>query len=392
MIISEGNIIPSAEIGLDKLLQLAGNFLLIVLIFFCTTNVLFSFPLDKAGMFLMTVAMAAINPQKKIFTAREFSVLVVIIIIAGISSMANLILVPMIFFPVLGLAFSLSTSRFPKIILHSMYYALLIHMILGIIFLILAFSGSPNPFVYSLLGKGFNFLYSERGFTATVQTFGTLCLTWLLIYFLRRELGLNSLMDKLFFIINCFAVLGTLNRSTLLFWMIIIFLKERKLFITIVICLGILLVKFWQGIIAFITVSSSLTARTELLQGFNLSFVQSHSLLVYLFGKGTNQLPENILSKVKWGYRSDIENGYAMLLHTYGSVGLAFYIVISVYLLSLFIKLRKWNETFILGYFLFIAPYFTQEFVSISFYFFLAVIFLMLDSTVALKGKKLMLA
>jgi hypothetical protein len=255
-----------------------------------------------------------------------------------------------------------------------MYYALLVHMVLGIIFLVLAYAGFPNPFVFSLLGKGFNFLYSERGFTATVQTFGTLCLTWLLIYFLRRAYGLNSLIDRIFFFVNCLAILGSLNRSSYLFWMIIIALEETRLFIAIIVFLGIFLVRFWRGIIGFITVSSSLTVRNELLQGFNLSFVQSHSMLIYLFGKGTDKLPKDVLSKVKWDYRTDIENGYAMLLHTYGSVGLVFYLSVSVYLISMFVKLRKWTETFILIYFLFIAPYFTQEFVSITFYFFLSVL------------------
>jgi hypothetical protein len=374
--ISESNRIPAVAFDVNKLLQLAGNFLLIVVLFFCTTNVLFNFPLDKVAMFLTTAAIAAINSEKKIFTAKEFFLLISVIVIASLSSIANLVFFPMIFFPAIGIMFSTIISRFPKIILHSMYYALLVHMSLGIIFLALAYTGSPNPFVYSLLGKGFNFLYSERGFTATVQTFGTLCLTWLLIYFVRRELGLNSAIDKIFFLINCIAILGTLNRSSYLFWIIIISLKERRLFIAIMIFLSIFLIKFWRAIIGFITISSSLTARTELLQGFNLSFIQSHSMLIYLFGKGTDQLPADILSKVKWYFRTDIENGYAMLLHTYGSVGLVFYLSVGIYLVAMFIRLRKWTESLILVYFLFIAPYFTQEFVSISFYFFLSVMLL----------------
>jgi hypothetical protein len=259
-------------------------------------------------------------------------------------------------------------------------------MVLGIFFLILAFSGTPNHFVYSLVGKGFG-IYSERGFTATVQTFGTLCLTWLLIYFLRRDLGMNSFIDKIFFGINCLAILGTLNRNSFLFWMIIIFFKEKKLFVTVLVCLGLFLIKFWEQITSFLLVTSSIKARFELLQGFDISFMQSHSLKVYLFGRGTNELTPEVLAQVKWRDITTIENGYAMLLHTFGFVGLALYVSASLYLIFMFIKIRKWAEACILMYFFFITPYFTQEFVSITFYFFLSVIFLFYNLNVDPKQK-----
>jgi len=248
-------------------------------------------------------------------------------------------------------------------------------MVLAIVFLLLAYAGVPNHYVYTLIGKGFN-LYSERGFTATVQTFGTLCLTWLLIYFFRRDMGMNTFIDKIFFCINCIAILNALNRNSYLFWMLILFFKERKLFITIIIFLGLILIKFWQQIIGFLTVTSSLTSRIELLQGFKLSFIESHSFLVYLFGRGTNVMAPDIVAKVKWTFIKTIENGYAMLLHTFGSVGLLFYICVSFYLIFIFLKINKWAEASILFYFFFITPVFTQEFVSITFYFFLAVMFL----------------
>lgn len=366
----------NADLLFSYVLYATVNFLFIVLLFFATTNVLFNFPLDKIMMVLLTFAIVVVYPESKIFSAKEFALVIGVIGVAAISSIVNFIFFPMIFFPAAGLVFSFIASRHPKIILHTMYYALLIHMILAIVFLLLAYAGVPNHFVYSLLGKGFNYLYSERGFTATVQTFGTLCLTWLLIYFFRRELNMNSFIDKIFFCINCIAILGALNRSTYLFWMLILFFKERKLFITILIFLGLLLIKFWRQIIEFITVSSSLKARTELLQGFKLSFVESHSFRVYLFGRGTNALTPEILTKVKWYFIKTIENGYAMLLHTFGSVGLLFYICVSFYLIFMFMKINKWAEACILLYFFFVTPYFTQEFVSITFYFFLAVIFL----------------
>jgi hypothetical protein len=172
------------------------------------------------------------------------------------------------------------------------------------------------------------------------------------------------------------AILGTLNRSSFLFWVIIIFFKERKLFIIVLTCFGLFLLKFWKQIISFLLVTSSIKARSELLQSFDISFIQSHSIKVYLFGRGTNEIKPEILAKVKWGFIKTIENGYAMLLHTFGSVGLLFYILVSFYLIFMFMKINKWAEACILFYYFFVTPAFTQEFVSITFYFFLAVMFL----------------
>jgi hypothetical protein len=376
---------------MDRVLDLTGKLLLVIILFFCTTNVLFSFPLDKIVMLMLVAGLLILNPDNRIFSAKEFTLLLSVVIIISISSVVNLIFFPMSFFPIVGLLFTIITSRFPGLILNSIYYALLIHMILGIFFLVLAYAGVPNHFVYSLIGKGFG-IYSERGFTATVQTFGTLCLTWLLIYFLRRDLGLNSFIDKIFFGINCLAILGTLNRSSFLFWMIIIFFKERKLFITVLACFGLFLIKFWKEIIAFLFVTSSITARFELLQGFDISFMQSHSLKVYLFGRGTNELTPEVIAQVKWTNIKTIENGYAMLLHTFGSVGLLFYISVSLYLVTMFIKIRKWAEACILMYFFFVTPYFTQEFVSVTFYFFLSVLFLVYNLNTDRVNKKLQFA
>ena len=174
------------------------DFLLIVLFFFATTNQLIDFPIDKIMMVLLILAIVVVYSENKIFNAKEFTLIVCVIGIAATSSIVNFIFFPMTFFPVIGLMFSFIVSRHPRMILHTMYYALLIHMVLAIVFLLLAYAGMPTHYVYTLIGKGFD-LYSERGFTATVQTFGTLCLTWLLIYFFRRDIGMNTFIDKFFF-------------------------------------------------------------------------------------------------------------------------------------------------------------------------------------------------
>jgi len=352
---------------------------LVLAVFFCTTNKLVGFPLDKLFFFLILGTIAVSRPRDSMFTSGEFLMIMSLFTLAALSTAVNLTFSPMIFFPTLGVAFALLVRRHPRMLISALYYALALHMIFAIIFVVMAFAGVETNFVWSLREKGLPFVFAARGFTPTVQTFGTLCILWLIIYLLRRQFYPQTFMDKCLFLINTLAILITLNRSTYVFWMIIVFFRVRKLFWLIIIFLIGFVIRFWEAIIGFLGNKGSLEARSELLEGFNLSFWGSNSILVYIFGKGTNQLPPDILAKVKWDYRTDIENGYAMLLHTYGFLGLIFYISLSVFFIFQFVKMKKWAEVAILFYFFFVSPYFTQEFVSTSFYLFLSVMILIHD-------------
>jgi len=114
-----------------------------------------------------------------------------------------------------------------------------------------------------------------------------------------------------------------------------------------------------------------------LLEGFKISYVRSNSWIVYLFGKGNNQISDAIAKRVKWTTRTDIENGYAMLLHTYGIVGLLTYITLCLSFIFMFLKRKRIKEACFLFFYFFVTQYITQEFVSATFYMFLAVMLLM---------------
>jgi len=157
----------------------------------------------------------------------------------------------MIFFPAIGFCFSVIISKNKSLLLHALYYALLIHIILGIILVILAFLGIADFYVSTGV-KGFAFLYSAHGLTATVQTYGTLCITWLLLYILRKKIGINTSIDRIFFLINIVAVILTFNRSTYLFWMLILFFEFPAFFWSIAVVLTALLIYFWNVIMLFI--------------------------------------------------------------------------------------------------------------------------------------------
>ena len=350
----------------------------VIFLFFCTTNRLIPLPIDKVMVFALLGLVGIWDPSQSYFKAKELALIVVIFGLAVLSSAANVILAPMIFFPALGIAFSITIAKHPRLIISSLFYALGIHILLAIIFVVLALkTGIVNDYVWSMREKGLPNVFSARGFTATVQTFGTLCMLWVVIYFIRKKQGLLNNWDRFFFVINLIGILITLNRSTYIFWMIILFFKMRKLFWSIMLFVLAFVIRFWFEIMTFLTNKDSLTARSELLEGFNISFWDSNSPIVYIFGRGINQYSPEVLAKVKWDYRTDIENGYAMILHTYGFLGLIFYVTACLFFISKFMVIRRYAEAVILFYFLFVAPYFTQEFVSTTFYLFIGTMILL---------------
>ncbi len=349
------------------------NFFFVVFMFLCTANKMLSFPVDKAVMVVLILAIILFHVRRGIFTEERLIVLSFLFILPMLSSIANLSFVPMIFFPLIGFFFSILLSKDKHLIFHSLYYALFIHIIIGLFFAAQAcLQQQQNAYVFSMAEKGLPFIFSPKGFTATVQTYGTLCILWVLIFFLRKKAGANSKTDFFLFAIVSLAVLSTMNRSTYLFWIIVLFFKMRKLFWSIMMILVAFIIRFWESIVLFLGNKSSITSRSELLEGFNASFWKSNSLLVYIFGRGNNYLPPQIVARAKWDNRSDIENGYAMILHAYGFLGLLFFVVLGVSILWRLLITKNYSYSIIFIYFFFVAPYFTQEFVSGTFYLFLA--------------------
>lgn len=348
------------------------NLFLIIALLFCTVNKLTAVPIDKIVVCLCPFVIACINPDKALFTSKEFLVILLFVAIAVLSSVVNLVFYPIIFFFAIGLSFAIILSRYKAAVLFALYYALFIHIVIGIILLVLAFLGYTQ-FNVSTGAKGFESLYATHGLTSTVQTYGTLCITWLMLYILRRRMQLNTGIDRFFFVVTNLAIVLTLNRSTYLFWLIVLFFEFQGVFWLIITFVGVILVKYWNLITSFVLSSSSITARFQLLEGFKISYWRSDSLKVYLFGRGNNQISEDIAKRVKWTTRLDLENGYTMLLNSFGLLGLSIYIFVCFYFIFLFLRIKKYKETIFLFFYFFITQYITQEFVATTFYVFLAV-------------------
>ena len=304
----------------------------------------------------------------------QLTILFYWLFLAVFSSLYNFTFNPMIFFPVVGLFFVFVIAKVDWI--ENFHKVLFFYIFLSFCFGIMAYVVGPNMTVTSLSSKGIPFLLPFKGFTTTVQTFGTICLLWIIINFEigKKKFGIN------FFIVLMSLIL-TFNRSSYLFLFFVLAVYNRKFLWVSAGFFLVVLILFFEQITYFFFNLSSLQSREELLQGFYLSYWNDNTFVGYLLGKANNYYAPEIVSQVKWDHRSDIENGYAFLLHTYGFLGLFGYVLCSLLLLiySLFLK-HSYRLTIVLILYLFMTQYFTQEFVTNIFYLFIAAVLTLLNN------------
>ncbi|HEY9262068.1 hypothetical protein [Chitinophaga sp.] len=354
-------------------------FFLIVLFFLTTANQLIPFPLEKMGALVFSVFYVFMHEQSFTLNRYQWTLLGLSIGIALFSAVANISSFSfMIFFPVIGFFFAFNLSK-KFYYLELFYFAIVLHIIVGLLLAADSYVHGINPHVAGMGGKGIPFLHSTYGLTSTSQSFGTLCISGLLIYYLRKDYKEVTILDN--FIIYPLITIGifnTFNRATFLAYFIILFFKNRKLLLFYLLCILILTIVFWDIILLSLFNTNTISSRSELLEGFNISFWQSHSLKVYLFGRGTNEVTANILFDVTWSSRKDIENGHAMLLHSYGFLGYLSYIFSClIFVWTAFLR-KYFYLASIAFYYLVVAPYITQEFVTSTFYIILAIFIYML--------------
>lgn len=247
--------------------------------------------------------------------------------------------------------------------------ALLFNIYFGLISAILQTSGFPMVGNKSLYEKGLPFLYAPVGFSPTLQVYGTLCITWLMIALEKKQpLTFN-------YIIIIIATLYTLNRATLITFFLLLFIYKRKFAtsITIIILVTILAIPFLrENLFSTATIES----RGDLRLGANISYWQSNDILIYLIGKGSHFTSEEIANLTFWGL-SYIENGVDFIFHSYGIIGFILYI--SFVLTTIFIIYQNGKPHLILIalYYFLIEQQFTNEFLSSSFCIFTTSILLL---------------
>lgn len=351
------------------------NFLFFLVIFLVTSNKLAPFPIEKIAL-LVFIGLIFYQESRTFFLRRyEFEMLACMLVVCCLSFFINFFesTNSIIFFPVLGSLFCYMLARRGKLIL-ILYYALLFHFLLALIFFILSYLIGYTRFSEDMTYKGLPFIHVIKGFTPTVQVFGSLCLAWFMIYYYLRDKRIISSSHKWYFYFAGICLFLTLNRTSFAGFGIILFFREKTAFYSVLAFSAGLVLIFYKFLILTFFNLSTLDARSELLDGFNKSFWGSYSPIIYVFGRGNNQIAPAILQTVKWDFRKDIENGYAMLLNTYGFTGLLFYLSLALLFLLFLYRQKNWFLLWMTLFFLLFQPYFTQEYMATSFYISVAAI------------------
>lgn len=352
---------------------------LILILFLTSCTELVSFQLDKALMILLvgTLLFHFFYLGKQV-PANSFFVLIMSFGLILISYLINLPMSSLIiFFPIIGLAFVTLISEEDGF-LDLFYWALFIHIFLGILFVISSYVVGMNSFVHPMYDKGLPFLHAAKGFTTTVQTYGTLIITWFLIYYWKKDELKTTFTDRLAYLVVLLGLILTFNRNSLLIYFIILFFKHKRIFwLSVFVGLGFF-VYFFEFINKLIFNLNTLTSRADLLQAFRIAFFEQTDWLGYLIGHGNNIVDDSIAKGTYYstGY---IENGTSVLLYTYGFIGYFLYLV-SVFAFSVMFWMKgKVFYAAMLFYIFIVAQQFTHEFYSTTIYILLAVFLLIFN-------------
>lgn len=354
---------------------------LILVVFFSTCSQLVSFQLDKAMMFMLVGAMLFhyFYKEKKVSVNAFFLLLLSL----GVITVSYLLNLPnsslIVFFPIIGLAFVYLIGKEDSF-LDLFYWALFIHIALGILFVVSSYLIGINSFVHPMFDKGLPFLHAAKGLTTTVQAYGTLIIAWFLIYYWKKDLSNITFLDQLAYFFALIGIVLTFNRNSLLVYYIILLFKHKKIFwISIVIALAFYFY-FFEYINKLIFNFSTLTSRADLLQAFRIAFFEQTDWLGYLVGHGNNHIEDSIARGTFYG-TGYIENGTAVLLYTYGFVGyLLFLIFVLSFSLALFLKDQVFYSA-IFFYIFVIGQQFTHEFFSTTIYILLSIFVLLYNSS-----------
>lgn len=283
-----------------------------------------------------------------------------------------------IFFPVLGLFFAGLVAEEEEF-LDIIYWALFIHIVAGILFVFSSYLVGHNIHVHPMYDKGLPFLHAAKGFTTTVQSFGTLLVSWFLIFYWKQESGTLTRLDSLAYWIAILGLILTFNRNTLVVFYIILFFKHRRIFMATVVLAIVFYLYYFEFINKLIFNVSTLSSRADLLQAFRISFFENSAWKEYLFGHGNNMVDEVIARTTiyRTGY---IENGTSVLLYTYGFIGYVAYLA-AVFMFSTLLFIRKKVFYAAMFFYIFvIAQQFTHEFYATTLYLMISVFLIILNS------------
>lgn len=353
---------------------------LILVVFLISCSKLISLPLDKAAM----LGMLTLLIFHQIFLNKTFSprLLFPIVGVTAYCFLPYLLNLPnsslIIFFPVIGLFFS-GLAAEEEEFLNILYWGLFIHICLGILFVFSSYLIGLNSYVHPMYDKGLPFLHAAKGFTTTVQSYGTLLISWFLIYYWKKENSQIGKLESLAFWIAILGLILTFNRNTFVIFYLILFFKHRKTFIFTVVFVAIVYLYYFEFINKLIFNVNTLNSRADLLQAFRVSFFEHSGWKEYLIGHGNNMV-DDVIARTTLYRTGYIENGTSMLLYTYGFIGYLTYLVAVIVTSVMFLIRDKIFYSAMFLYIFIVAQQFTHEFYATTLYLMISIFLIILNS------------
>lgn len=258
----------------------------------------------------------------------------------------------------------------------SIRYGLLVAITTGFIASSFSFFMGYDVFLHSLYNKGLSNISAFTGFTTIPQTFASLALLY--VFSLTGQKGF---FGKL---VSSFSILFSINR-VMLFGYFFLFLFKKRIFLVV---FFLLVLFFLYGLSiddGFLT-TQTLSSRNTML--FNvIKHISSFALFDLLFGSFVK--PNFYIHESGVSY---IENGFVFIIYYFGFVGfflyLSFIAILGIILIRSFILKEIFNIR-VVAYFFYVSlfvPFFTHEFLFISFY--LSIAFVIRVYIVSILNKK----
>ena len=353
---------------------------LILGVFLISCSKLISLPLDKAAM----LGMLALLIFHQIFLGKTLSprLLFPILGVAAYCFLPYVLNLPnsslIIFFPVIGLFFSGLVAEQEEF-LNILYWGLFIHICVGILFVFSSYLIGLNSHVHPMYDKGLPFLHAAKGFTTTVQSYGTLVISWFLIYYWKKENRQVGKLESLAFWVAILGLILTFNRNTLVVFYLILFFKHRKIFILTVVFAALVYLYYFEFINKLIFNVNTLNSRADLLQAFRIAFFEHSGWKEYLIGHGNNMV-DAVIARTTLYRTGYIENGTSMLVYTYGFIGYLAYLVAVIVTSVLFLIRGKIFYSAMFFYIFIVAQQFTHEFYATTLYLMISIFLILLNS------------
>ena len=272
----------------------------------------------------------------------------------------------LIFYPILFIFLSVLAGNLeqnPNILITPLKF----NIAFGIFAVILAVFGIYTPGCIDQLGRGIAFIPGPVGFMPTIQVYGTLCIS-LIILLIETGRG-----KSIWMYIACAAIFVSLNRASLVFLFLILLMYRPKT-ATFVALLSLCAILYFDTLYDYVFSISTLISRSNLRLGAELSYWNSDNTIIHLFGRGTHMTSEFIASRTIWERRY-IENGIDFLFHSYGFFGFMIYSLFTLYVFYVTIKARQIKLLIFSIYYYLIEQILTNEFLSPSICFFSTTIF-----------------